>query len=169
MKFDDVILTRRSIRKFIDKEVEDSKIEKILNYALSSPTAKSSKPWTFFVIKNVDLINEIKQVDYRFQYNSKVLIITAGDSNKFLPSPREQLWVQDLSAVTYNMLLTARSVNLGSVWCSIYPRDEFVTKIRDILKLSNNIIPFSIVQIGYTDLEFKTVDRTDSSIVKVYN
>ena len=44
------ILERRSIRKFLDKEIPTQIIEKILSAAIQAPSAKNRQPWKFIVV-----------------------------------------------------------------------------------------------------------------------
>ena len=46
----EAIYKRRSIRKFINKEIPKECIEKILDAAIQAPSAKNSQPWKFIVI-----------------------------------------------------------------------------------------------------------------------
>ena len=44
------ILTRRSIRKFLDKEIEKEKIEKIIEAGRWTPTGKNAQDVSYIVI-----------------------------------------------------------------------------------------------------------------------
>ena len=49
---EEIIKTRRSIRKYADKEVEDEKIEKILKAGMQAPGSRlGADPWEFIVVK----------------------------------------------------------------------------------------------------------------------
>ena len=60
MKFDDVILGRRSIRGYKTKPVAKSLIKEILALAMRSPSSMNTQPWNFYVIsgKPLDKIRE---------------------------------------------------------------------------------------------------------------
>ncbi len=60
MKFDDVILGRRSIRGYKSKPVAKSLIKEILTLAMRSPSSMNTQPWNFYVIsgKPLDKIRE---------------------------------------------------------------------------------------------------------------
>ena len=45
-----VIFTRRSIRRFLDKPVEQEKIERILKAGMQAPSAHNMQPWEFVVV-----------------------------------------------------------------------------------------------------------------------
>ena len=69
----------------------------------------------------------------------------------------------DCSAATQNILLAARALGLGSCWIGVYPREERMKNLREMLGLPENVIPFSIVSIGYTDEKQEKVNRDFSS------
>ena len=50
MKFDDVILGRRSIRGYLAKPVPRALIEEILTLAMRAPSSMNTQPWHFHII-----------------------------------------------------------------------------------------------------------------------
>ena len=60
MKFDDVILGRRSIRGYKSKPVSKKLLKEILSLAMRSPSSMNTQPWNFYVIsgKPLDKIRE---------------------------------------------------------------------------------------------------------------
>ncbi|MDD2718010.1 MAG: nitroreductase family protein, partial [Candidatus Wallbacteria bacterium] len=58
-------------------------------------------------------------------------------------------FVQDCSAATENMLIAAASLDLGAVWLGVYPRNERVEGLKKLLNLPENLLPFSLIPIGY--------------------
>ncbi|MFN2363312.1 MAG: nitroreductase family protein, partial [Halarsenatibacteraceae bacterium] len=117
MDFEKVLFDRRSKRSFIDKEVEDEKIKKLLDAAMAAPSAHNKQPWQFVVIKD----NEIMDKIMGFHNYSKMLkeasvaIAVCGDKNAY-----KDFWVQDCSAATQNLLLMAENLGLGAVWLGMY-------------------------------------------------
>ncbi len=63
------------------------------------------------------------------------------------------------------MLLAAHGLNLGAVWCGIYPREQRVMGIAQILKLPENIIPVGLMVVGHKDENKEPVDRYDETKV----
>jgi len=72
-------------------------------------------------------------------------------------------WVQDCSAATENILIAANAKGLGAVWLGVYPIERRVTGIKKLLDLPENVIPFSIVSIGYPAVKKPPANRYDSS------
>ena len=50
MEFDDVIMSRRSIRGYLDKAVPRDLIEEVLKLAIRAPSSMNTQPWHFHVI-----------------------------------------------------------------------------------------------------------------------
>lgn len=143
------ILKRRSIRKFKDDLVSDSDIALLLEAAMAAPSACNKKPWEFYVIKDKSYLNAIKSVSRFAKYNAPLAIVVCGNKNKSLSNKDNDFWIQDCSAAIENILLTAVSLGLGSVWCGLYPINAHVNKARDILGVDDSIVPLALVYIGY--------------------
>lgn len=145
------IMTRTSIRAYIDKPVEDEKIEKVLKAGMSAPTAGNKQPWNFVVVTDKNIL---RAVPLKLEYAKPVAaaplaIVVCGDLNKTFDGEGQEYWVQDLSAASQNILLASHSLGLGAVWCGVYPISERVNYIKDLLNLPDNIIPLNIIAIGY--------------------
>ena len=50
MKMDDMLYSRRSIRKYLEKQVPREKIEQIIDAGRMSPSAKNRQPWQYIVL-----------------------------------------------------------------------------------------------------------------------
>lgn len=156
----EAILTRRSVRNYVKKKVPEKIISEILNAAVSAPSAGNEQPWQFVIIDKREILDEVTT----FHPNAKMLleaplgILVCGDLKL---ETFKGYWMLDCSAATQNILLSARALGLGACWLGIYPRDERIIKIRKMMNLPDNIIPFSLVSIGYSTSDQKTVERLD--------
>ena len=58
----EAIKIRRSIRTYINKDVEEEKIEEILRAAMQAPSSKGACPWEFIVVDDNEtlILNNIK-------------------------------------------------------------------------------------------------------------
>ena len=154
----EAIFKRRSIRLYADKEVGDGAIEKILQAAMAAPSAGNVQPWHFIVIKDKETLKKLAD----FSPYSKMLktaslaIVVCGDLNL---EKHKGYWVQDCSAATENMLIEIAELDLGAVWLGVYPVEERTEYVKKQFKLPDNIIPFSVVSIGYPAQELKSANR----------
>ncbi len=55
------IFHRTSIRKYLDKPVEDEKIETILQAAMAAPSAGNQQPWEFYVVKDKTTLEKLSK------------------------------------------------------------------------------------------------------------
>lgn len=158
------IFTRRSIRRFDDtRAVEPEKLERLLRAAMQAPSTKNTQPWEFLVVTDPrDRLAISQMSEYagvcRF---APALIVTAANTDK----ESEDWWPQVLSACTQNILLQAVEEGLGAVWLGLYPLQTRTDKMRQYYKLPENIMPFSVVALGYSDRSNEFIDRYDPSAV----
>lgn len=157
-----IINNRYSIRTFSDKNVEDEKIIKILESAMLAPSSKNKKPWQFIVLNDKELINEFSD----FHPNWKVLknvnkgIIVCGDLSC---DERERHTLMACSASSQNILLRCIELGLESVWLGIYPDEIRSQWIKSKLNTPDNIIPISLIAIGYSDDTKKITREMDNT------
>lgn len=167
MEVKDALLKRRSIRKYLDKEVSDEIIEELLHAAMSGPSACNRRPWIFYVIKDQDKLNELRKASRFSNMNAPLAIVVVGDLSRSLPLQLKDFWIQDCSAATENILLRATDLGLGSLWCGIYPQKRPVERVKKILGITNSDIPLNIIYIGYSDEEKESRDQYEKNRVKV--
>lgn len=152
------ILERRSIRKYKDKKISDDIVEELLKAAMAAPSAANEQTWQFVVLRDKETMKKITKVhDYsKMLLEADVAIVVCGDKSKELV---KDFWVQDCSAATENILIEAQDKGLGAVWLGVYPMKERVDGIKEILKLPEEIIPLSVISIGYPNENKKPSDR----------
>ena len=167
MEVKDALLKRRSIRKYLNKEVSDEIIEELLHAAMSGPSACNRRPWIFYVIKDQDKLNELRKASRFSNMNAPLAIVVVGDLSRSLPLQLKDFWIQDCSAATENILLRATDLGLGSLWCGIYPQKRPVERVKKILGITNSDIPLNIIYIGYGDEEKESRDQYEKNRVKV--
>ena len=156
----ETILTRRSTRRFSNEPISDEMIHTLLDAAMSAPSACNQQPWHFIVVKDRSLLDKIASVHpcAKMCAQAPLSIVPCADPDLQTKIGKD-FWIQDLSAATQNILLAARSLELGAVWCGVYPRKDNEKHIREIFQIPINIIPFAVIAIGYTDVQQIPVDR----------
>ena len=160
----DAILSRRSIRKYTEQPVPDDAINELLKAAMSAPSAGNQQPWQFVVINDRGILDEIpKYHPYSAMLKeASVAILICCDVNS---EKHKGYWVQDCSAATQNLLVAAQAKGLGAVWLCVYPREDRVAGIRKVLGLPEQIVPLSLIPVGYKGEEKPPANRYDASRV----
>lgn len=158
----EAILSRRSIRKYTKKQIPDDLIKKLIEAGMSAPSAGNEQPWHFIIINDPQILSKIPTFHNHAQMlkDASHAILICGDINL---EKHKGMWVQDCSAATENILIAAQSVGLGTVWLGVHPRDERIIGLRTLLAIPENIIPFSLISIGYPGEEKPKANRYDVS------
>ncbi|MCD8302628.1 MAG: nitroreductase family protein [Prevotellaceae bacterium] len=145
------IATRTSIRAYEETPVEEEKVETLLRAAMAAPTAANRQPWRFVVITERGILDSIPTFlpTARMLSGAPLAIVVCGDMSDTLPDEGREYWVQDASAATENLLLAAHAMGLGAVWCGVYPLQERVQAMQQMLDMPEGILPLNIVAIGY--------------------
>ncbi len=143
----EAILTRRSIRRYTSQEVTDETINQLLKAAMSAPTA-GNEPWHFLVIRDRATLDQIPNFHPHSQMlkQCQVGIAICGDPTIETLKGR---WLLDCAAATENILVAANALGLGACWVGIYPVEERIQGLRDLLGIPGHVIPLSMTSIGY--------------------
>ena len=157
----DAILTRRSVRKYNKKPLSNQIIKELLEAAMSAPSAGNEQPWHFIIINEPEILEKIPTFHNHAQMlkdaSLAILIFSDMELDK-----HNGMWNQDCSAATENILIAVRAKGLGAVWLGIFPREERVKGMKDLLSIPDNIVPFSLISIGYPAEKQERVDRYKS-------
>ncbi len=158
------IFTRRSVRQYTPKPVSREVVREILKAAMSAPSAGNERPWHFIILTDRTLLDEIPKFHpysaMLKQAHAAILVCCDPAREK-----HKGYWVLDCAAASQNMLIAAHAKGLGSVWCGVYPTEDRVRNLQLLLKLPENIIPFSLLPLGFPAETKETADRYDASRV----
>ncbi len=149
MDISEVIKKRRSIRKYLSKEVEEEKIRKVLEGARWAPSASNKQPWHFIVVRNSETRKKLADLHSygRFMAESPVVIIVLGD-----PSKHQKYHLADPHNAVENMILQACSLGLSTCWIGV--RDTDVEDdFKQILVIPSELRVICAVAMGYSDME----------------
>lgn len=145
------IQERRSCRVYLDKEVEQEKIDLVLKAGTMAPSGKHLQSANIICIQNAEVVETLRAKIKEFMkrdpfYGAKVLILVcANKDSKFA--------VQDASCVLENMFLAATSLDLGSCWINCL-HDFFATEDgnkfkKEVLNLNDEQITIGTCILGY--------------------
>ena len=160
----EAIFTRKSTRKFLDKPVEDEKIQTILRAGMSGPSCVNARDWEFLVVKDKGNLTAMAGANGRPADPLKgaafgVLIL--GDLEKAFP-PAKEYWVIDGAIAAQNMILAAQDLGIGSVWLGTWPQMDRVNRQKELFDITDRYIPHSIIAFGYpADSTFEERDKLE--------
>lgn len=161
MDFHQLLIERRSIRRYTGQEIEPEKVKLILEAALLSPTSKSARAWHLVAVEDKDTLARLcgcKKAGAVSLKTCPLAVVVAVDSTK------SEAWIEDASVAAFAMQLQARSLGLGSCWVQLYgryaeddatPSDQFV---QEVLGIPESCCVLCAITFGYPDEERKPQD-----------
>jgi nitroreductase len=152
MELIDVMLKRRSTRKFNDEPVTKEELDKILQAALLAPTSMNRKPCNFMVVERketlTDLANSKDHGAGLIDGADKAIVVVAD-------TMVADTWIEDSSIALTYMHLMAAELGLGSCWVQIHLRSkngkDSEEIVRDILKIDDRYRVVGIMALGHSD------------------
>ena len=153
MEVFDAIRTRRSIRKYKDKQVPWDNIVTIMQAGKYAPNAGNLQNWKFIVVKSDAKRKAIAKacLQQEWMEMAPVFIVVVAEPEKaerYYGTRGARLYtIQGCAAAMENMLLTAHSLDLGACWVGAFDEDE----IFRILNLPEEKTVQGIIVIGYAD------------------
>lgn len=165
MELKEAIFQRRSIRKYTGEEISDDVAKELIKAGMYAPSAGNQQAWEFVIIRDAAVI---KQIHSFHPYASMiddagVLIVVCGNTEK---EKFSGYWVQDCSAATQNILLAAHDQGLGAVWLGVYPMEDRIAGMKELLCLPENIIPLNIISVGKVENQNNNIpNRFDENCI----
>lgn len=158
--FQDLLIQRRSIRRYKDELLQPEETEKILMAALLSPTSKNSHSWQFVVVEDKEMLNKLskcKPQSASFIADCALAVVVLGNP---LVS---DVWVEDASIASIAMQLQAEDIGVGSCWVQVRERDfdENIPSpdyVRQLLEVPMPYEVLSIVAFGKKQKERRPND-----------
>jgi len=164
----EIIRQRRSIRKYLKRDVEDEKLDEVLMAAMFAPTARGLRPWEFIIVKNDETKQQLsKSTPFAgFAKDAPVVIVICYNTNK------GKRFKEDCSIAAENIYLEATNQSLGTCFIQIAEGAQAdVGEPENFVKKLLNIPAYCRVQclmpIGYPEnqLEPHKDDEFDRSKV----
>lgn len=110
------LLTRRSVRKYTDRQVEDEKLDKVLTAGLYAPTGMNNQAPILVAVRDKATRDKLSRMNAAVMgasgdpfYGAPCVIVVLSD-------PERMTWVEDGSLVLGNLMNAAHSLGLGSCW-----------------------------------------------------
>lgn len=150
MIFLELAKKRYSCRKFSDKEVEEEKINKILEAFRIAPTACNYQPQRLLVVRDKENLKKIRFcTPCGWKAPVQILIFFDKDISAKRRDDNLDLGYMDASIATTQMMLEACDLGLESTWIEMIKPE----KVRKHFNVPDNYEVFGLLVLGYADDE----------------
>lgn len=171
MELSDVLLKRRSVRTYTNKEIPEDTLKKILRAGLIAPTSMNRKPCELIVVKDKAMLKKLSQAKSagaNMLADSSAAVVVIADSRK------ADTWVEDSSIALTYMNLMATDLGIGSCWCQIHLRTtsdgrDAEDAVRGILSLGEQYRIVGILALGVPPVQPKPHTWEEADLTKVHH
>lgn len=184
MDIKEAIYTRRSVRAYQSKPIEKALIEQCIDAAIQAPSAMNAQPWSFAVIQDAAVMKDISdrtkahllsQIDrmpafekYREALESPDFNVFYGASALIIICARPEMGPTptiDCATAAQNLMLTARSLGLGSCWIGFAGMYLSTAEAKKQFGIPENYRVEAPVILGYPGGEFSTMERNPVEMI----
>jgi len=158
MDVKDAIVNRKSVRKYLEREVPMEVLKELIEAARLAPSGNNAQPWMFKIViestqKEKLRTNEVFKQN--FVYNSPVIIVCCANPEaypraKFEPDFDDSFEIRairDLSIASQNLVLRATELGLGTCYVGWLNKK----KIKEVLEIPGKYkVPY-VITVGYPE------------------
>lgn len=143
----EAILKRRSVRSYLDKDVEEEKLMEVLEAGRLAPSACNIQPWKFIVLKDREVRSKMVKAcaNQNFVGSAPVLIVGCIVSKGYSMGGWFDSNILDIGIALDHMTLQAAHLGLGTCWIGAFNEKE----VKDLLSIPNEVRVVAILTLGY--------------------
>ena len=125
MEFKEVIKKRYSCKAYSDRQVEDDKLNAILEAGRLAPTAKNLQEQHVYVLQSEEALAKIDAAT-PCRYGAPTVLLVAFDSNNVFtyPGGRRDSGIEDAAIVATQLILAAADEGVDSCWLNNFDPDK---------------------------------------------
>lgn len=161
----DIILHRRSVRRYQERSIEPDKTEQLLQAALASPSSKHLNPWEFIVVEDKDVLAKMSGCT---TYGSKMLKEAAMGIVVCVDSSLTDTWQCDGAIAAEHILLCASNIGLGACWVQVYNREGAESLVRELCNIPKRLNVLCIISLGYPNEDKKPINPEHLQYDKIH-
>jgi len=149
MEVSTAISQRCSVRAYKATDIEEDKLNKVLEAARLSPSASNRQEWKFVVVKNKETRKKLAKAAFgqSFIAEAPVVIVACGTESKSMMACGQAAYTVDVSIACAFMILQACELGLGTCWIGSFKEDE----TKKILNIPEQVRVVAMTPVGYPD------------------
>lgn len=180
------IAGRRSVREYAPKAIAEQTIRGLIAAATLAPSAMNQQPWTFTVVRNRPLLEELSAAAKRCMLDTLTTdtgaVARAARLRPMLSDPAFQIfhrapvlilisaaapgpWIaEDCALAAENLMLTAHAAGLGTCWIGFAQSYLNTPTGKQHLGLPDSCVPVAPLAVGYPSVYPTAVERRQPEI-----
>jgi len=145
----EAIERRQSVRNYLDKEIPQDILEKVLEAGRLAPSAKNSQPWKFIIVKDKNLRDELIPAckNQKFVGDASIVIVGCATNPSYKMGNGDYSYSVDLAIALDHMSLQAAALGLGTCWIGAFYQD----KVKEVLDIPEEVNVVALLPLGYPE------------------
>ena len=165
----DLIEKRKSIRSYKPQDVEEEKLNYILQAFRKAPSAKNLQPWKLIVVKDKKKISDLSIAcnNQTFIAEAPILIVACAKEDEAygVMGGYMNSYPVDVALALEHLILAATEKGLGTCWIGAF-KEKLV---KDLLDVPDNVRVVAITPVGYPAVEGRIRGRKPISEIVCYD
>ncbi|NLW79289.1 MAG: nitroreductase [Ruminococcaceae bacterium] len=148
MTFDEIVRSRRSIRRYQSKPVPPEALQQILETARLGPSSHNYQNWHFTVVQNAGTREKLMEACNGQKYvgEAPAVLVVWFPEERMMTCGRSSPSVDGAIAMTL-MMLKATELGLGTCWLANFRADA----VAEVLGLPAGAVVVTVSPLGYPD------------------
>ncbi len=143
----EAIEARKSVRSFLDKPVEEGKLQRILEAARLAPSARNLQEWRFIVVREPETRRRLipAAAGQSFVGEAPVVIVGCAETDGHVMRCGERCYPIDVAIAMEHIALAAAAEGLGTCWIGAFYQDQ----VKAVLNIPEEIRVVELMPLGY--------------------
>jgi nitroreductase len=143
----DAIRTRKSVRKYLDKPVEDEKLNVLVEAARLAPSASNRQEWRFVVVRDPKTRKKLAEAasNQTFVGQAPIVVAACAETDNYVMRCGQLSYPIDVAIALDHMSLVATELGLGTCWIGAFNEQ----KVKEILGVPEEIRVVQLMPLGY--------------------
>ena len=161
MEFFEALSTRRSIRTYQDRPIEEEKLHAVLDAVRASPSWANQQCWRLVVVRDAATKQGISELSYLESFfapkgyktnpamkalaQAPAVIVLCADPTQSGTVRGQDYYLADAGIAAQSLMLAARAQGLGTVFVGVFQEEP----LRDLLGIPESIRVVGLFPLGY--------------------
>lgn len=143
----EAIKTRKSIRAYADKPVEEEKLNIILEAGRLAPSASNRQEWRFVIVRGLEAREKLAEAagGQVFVRKAPLVIVACAETDEHTMKCGQLSYPIDVAIALDHMTLAAVELGLGTCWIGMFEEK----RVKKILDIPERIRVVGLMPLGY--------------------
>lgn len=143
----EAITKRHSVRAFLDKDVPEETLNRIMDAARLAPSAKNLQEWRFIVVRDPAMRQKLAHAakGQKQVAEAPAVLVCCAKTNEQIMTCGQLCYPIDLAIIIDHITLCAVAEGLGSCWIGAFDAEE----VKNLLRIPKNVPVVSLLPLGY--------------------